>query len=101
MRYQAITASFLALIALSACDAPDGWEWQEQLYDKIPYTDSRTAGYGVSYVLVKMAPSAGPVLRPELPDVKEIIQEIPKEEVIIEKYRDAEPVFDKDLNPKK
>lgn len=49
----------LVVPALTAC----GPEWERQLYKGVPY--ERTAGSGVQYVLAKMMPKKGTVLKSE------------------------------------
>lgn len=82
----------LCVLGLSAC----GEDYQMVLVDDyFPYGNQRTAGSGVAYVRMKMAPARPLNIKVEDKTVKEEI--IIKEKVIIEKQpmieQNIEPVF--------
>ena len=102
IRVSTIIALLSTSLMLSACG--EGWV-AEQFRGGVPYTEERTAGPGIRYVLAKLAPPAGPVLEPVLEQVEEEAAfgpewvpalegtEIPDEEPVIQ---DAEPLFDQE-----
>lgn len=87
------SVSIVALFGLSACDAGDGQTWEAIEYEGVPYTEERTAGRGIKWVLAAMAPKKGPVLEPILETTREIAPRIslppPKEPEI----KNATPIF--------
>lgn len=92
--------SILACLALSGCG--EGWELVK--YEGNPYSNSRTAGSGVAYVLARMAPAKEEIaIKPRMADISEkadnLLQEekaapIPEPAPVVEEVKSAEPIFD-------
>jgi hypothetical protein len=67
--------SVLPLCVVAGC----GGEWETRPYEGVPYTEERTAGYGVEYVRARMAPAKGPVTEPTVVEetTTTVIEEAP------------------------
>lgn len=94
------SVSIMALGGLSACDAGDGQTWEAIEYEGVPYTEERTAGTGIKWVLAAMAPKKGPVLVPIMEETKVIAPQIslppPEPEI-----KNATPIFDEKMGKSK
>lgn len=53
---------------LAACGLEEGETWEAQDYVGVPYTEERTAGRGIKWVRVMMAPLKEVILEPFLPE---------------------------------
>jgi hypothetical protein len=96
--------SLAGMLSLSGCGMEDNEKWEVIEYEGVPYTDERTAGRGVKYVLAALAPKKGPVLEPIM-DTTPVPQEPmalpvaePEPEPVI---RNATPIFNEKMGKSK
>lgn len=66
-------ASMVGLFSLAGCDVGPNQTWEAIEYEGVPYTEERTAGRGVKYVLAALAPKRGPVLEPIMDTTKKVM----------------------------
>ena len=76
-RLSILLLSTLSPLALSAC----GEGYEVVPYHGVPYTEERTAGWGVQYVRAHMLPEKGPVLPQTMAPAQEMV------------VQDAAPLF--------
>lgn len=74
------SVGLITVMSLSACDGgsssvSEPREWKAIEYVSGVYDEERTAGKGIKWVLVAMAPKKGPVLEPIMTETK-MIQKI-------------------------
>lgn len=94
-------ASLVSLMALSACDAGDGQTWEAIEYEGVPYTEERTAGRGVKFVLAALAPERGPVLEPIMETTKMIAPQISMPVAPEPEIKNATPIFMEEMGKSK
>lgn len=90
--------SLLSVFALSAC----GEAYEMVPYSGTPYSNERTAGKGVEYVLARLAPKKGPVVEPEMKPADPPPAPAPAPEPVSEstpqpepEIQDAAPIIEK------
>ena len=100
--------SMASLLILSACGRDDNQTWEAIEYEGAPYTEERTAGKGIKYVLAALAPKKGPVLKLIMEATKEIAPEMsmPVKPVIVSRppepeIKSATPIFNKRMGKAK
>lgn len=96
-----LSASLVSLLALSACDAPEGQAWEAIEYEGVPYTEERTAGRGVKWVLAALAPEKGPVLVPIMKTTKMIAPQISMPVPEEPEIKNATPIFNDKMGKSK
>lgn len=97
-----LTVLFVAgLLVLTACDAGEGQTWEAIEYEGVPYTEERTAGRGVKYVLAALAPKKGPVLEAIMEDTKVIAPQISMPPEPEPEIKNATPIFNEQMGKSK
>lgn len=86
-------ASAIGLFSLTSCGFEDNDTWDVIEYEGVPYTEERTAGRGVKYVLASLAPRKGPVLEPMLEETPDLPPKISLPVPMPEKIKNATPIF--------
>ncbi len=85
LRRVVFVVSGLSTLCLAACG--EGYE-AVQVRGKVPYTEERTAGPGIAYVLAHMMPE------------KTMVLPAPVSAPAAAPVQDAEPIFDTKMNKK-
>jgi hypothetical protein len=91
----------VSLLTLTGCGAEEGQTWEVIEYEGVPYTEERTAGRGVKYVLAALAPRKGPVLQPIMETTPPIEQPMSLPVPVPEKIKNATPIFNEKMGKSK
>ncbi len=96
-----VSASLVSLIALSACGREDNQVWEAIEYEGAPYTEERTAGRGVKWVLARFLPEKGPILEPLMETTKIIAPKMSLPVAVEPKIQNAAPIFNEKMGKSK
>lgn len=94
-------ASMVSLLSLTSCDVGENQTWEVIEYEGVPYTEERTAGRGVKYVLAALAPRKGPVLEPILESTPPIEEPMSLPVPTPTKIKNATPIFNDQMGKSK
>lgn len=94
-------ASVVSLMALSACGREDNQTWEAIEYEGVPYTEERTAGRGIKYVLATLLPEKGPVLEPIMETTKMIAPQMSLPAPAEPEIKNATPIFNEKMGKSK
>lgn len=97
----AVSACAVGLFSLSGCDAGPNQTWEAIEYEGVPYTEERTAGRGVKYVLAALAPKKGPVLEPMLEETRRVSPKISLPPPPEPEIKNATPIFNDEMGKSK